>query len=122
MVMDTDQKLLRDYRNAWEAYSRKHTALQCLMESAQPEKSRIESVVLELEKARGAHNAARDRLAKHLSAPLPAGIIEPEESEESHVRSTAQLLWEMAGRPAGTAESDWIRAEHLIRRAAQMSN
>jgi hypothetical protein len=120
--MDTDQKLLQDYRNAWETYSRKHSALQCLMDSVQPEKSRIESVVLELEKARAAHNAARDRLARHLNAPLPAGLNVPAESEESHVRSTAQLLWEMAGRPAGTAESDWFRAEHLIRRAAQTAN
>ena len=120
--MGTNEKLLQDYRNAWETYSRKHADLQCLMDSVKPEKSRIESVVLDLEKARAAHNAARDRLAKHLSAPLPAGLSVPAESEENHVRNTAQLLWEMAGRPAGTAESDWIRAEHLIRCAAQMAN
>jgi hypothetical protein len=120
--MGTDEKLLREYRSAWETYSRKHADLQCLMDSAPPEKSRIESVVLELEKARAAHNAARDRLARHLSTTLPTELLAPVESEERHVRNTAQLLWEMAGRPAGTAESDWIRAEHLIRSAALTTN
>jgi hypothetical protein len=88
------------------------------MDSVQPEKSRIDSVVLELEKARSAHSAARDRLAKHLNANLPFQLMAPE-SEERRVRSTAQLLWEMAGRPDGTAELDWLRAEHLIRAASQ---
>ena len=120
--MGTNEKLLQDYRNAWETYSRKHAALQCLMDSIQPEKSRVDSVILELEKARAAHSAARDRLAKHLSATLPEGPSVPVVSEQNHVRNTAQLLWEMAGRPVGTAESDWFRAEHLIRRAAQMVN
>ncbi|MGD1074160.1 MAG: DUF2934 domain-containing protein [Bryobacteraceae bacterium] len=117
--MEHDQKLWQDYRNAWETYSRKHAALQCLMDSVQPEKSRIDSVVLELEKARSAHGAARDRLAKHLSARLPFQSAVPAESEERRVRSTAQLLWEMSGRPDGTAELDWLRAEHLIRAASQ---
>jgi hypothetical protein len=117
--MEENQKLWQDYRNAWEAYSRKHAVLQCLMDSVQPEKSRIEAVVLELEKARVAHSAARDRLAKVLSVTLPFPSAAPAESEERHVRNTAQLLWEMAGRPDGTAESDWVRAEHLIRSASQ---
>jgi hypothetical protein len=34
------------------------------------------------------------------------------------VRDTAQLLWEFAGKPQGTAECDWHRAEKLVLAAA----
>ncbi len=119
--MEDDGKLWQDYRNAWEAYTRKHAALQCLMDSVHPEKSRIDTVILELERARAAHSAARDRLAMHLNATLPIPLDGPAESE-GRVRSTAQLLWEMAGRPEGTAEGDWLRAEHLVRSATRATN
>jgi hypothetical protein len=120
--MEDDRKLWQEYRNAWETYSLKHASLQCLMDSVQPEKSRIETVVLELERARRAHSAARDRLAGHMNGALPYSSAMLAESAETQVRNTAQLLWEMAGRPEGTAEGDWLRAERLIRSAAQTAN
>lgn len=120
--MEDDQKLWREYRDAWEAYSRKNAGLHCLMDSVQPEKSRIELVIVELERARIEHSAARDRLAKRLSATLPFPYAAPLESAEPRVRNTAQLLWEMAGRPEGTAEGDWLRAEDLIRSASKAAN
>jgi hypothetical protein len=36
---------------------------------------------------------------------------------ENHIRETARLLWEMAGRPEGSAERDWSRAEQLVHAA-----
>jgi hypothetical protein len=37
---------------------------------------------------------------------------------EHHIRDTAQILWELAGRPEGTAECDWREAEELVHKAA----
>ena len=113
--MESESKLWQDYRETWDAYSRSHAVMQTLADSRQPEKPRIEASVIELEKARLAYTAARDRLAKHLHAELPP--VAPAVSHEKRVRGTAQLLWEMAGRPNGTAEGDWLRAERLVQSA-----
>jgi hypothetical protein len=65
------------------------------------------------------HNAARDLLAQNLAGDFAAidlkSIGVP---EQRRVRETAQLLWELAGKPVGTADSDWHRAEHLVRAAS----
>jgi hypothetical protein len=45
---------------------------------------------------------------------LPPGA----DADEHDIRKTAQLLWELAGRPDGTAERDWQRAEQLVHAAA----
>jgi len=113
--MQVDDSLRTAYRATFQEYSIKLDALQCLMSSAAPERDRIESAVLAVEKARIAHNSARDRLARELVRPsLPPGVS----VDEHHVRQTAQLLWELAGRPDGTADCDWSRAEKLVHSAA----
>jgi len=76
--MDVNRELWDEYRRTWEAFT---TTLD--------------------EEARAAHNAARDRLAEHLT------------SREHRVRNTAKMIWEFSGRPEGTAESDWYRAEKV---------
>jgi hypothetical protein len=85
------------------------------MSSGAPDENRIEAALLDVEKARVAHNHARDRLAGELVSPSlpPAASV-----DENHIRNTAQLLWELAGRPDGTAECDWRRAELLVHTAA----
>jgi hypothetical protein len=110
-----DESLRTAYRTTFQEYSSKLRALQCVMSSEARDKSRIEAALLEVEKARVAHNNARDRLAAELvrpSLPPAAGV------DERHIRNTAQLLWELAGRPDGTAECDWRRAEQLVHAAA----
>jgi hypothetical protein len=107
--------LRNTYRATFQQYSSKLDALQCLMSSGAPDKGRIEAALLDVEKARVAHNSARDRLAAELVRPS----LPPSESiDEHHIRQTAQLLWELAGRPDGTAEGDWRRAEQLVHAAA----
>lgn len=113
--MQIDESLRTAYRATFQEYSNKLHALQCVMSSGAPDKGRIEAALLDVEKARVAHNNARDRLAGELvrsSLPPAAGI------DERHIRKTAQLLWELAGRPDGTAECDWRRAEQLVHAAA----
>jgi hypothetical protein len=116
--MQIDVALRNAYRATFQEYSRKLDTLQSLMSASPTDSGRIDAALLEVEQARIAHSAARDRLAKELvRPPLPAATG----NKEHRIRQTARLLWEMAGRPDGTAEHDWRRAEQLVRRAAASS-
>jgi hypothetical protein len=109
-----DDALRNAYRTTFQEYSHKLDALQLLMNAGTSDSGRMEAALLEVEQARIAHNAARDRLAKELvrpASPPAAG------NKEHRIRQTAQLLWEIAGRPDGTAEHDWRRAEQLVHAA-----
>ena len=37
--------------------------------------------------------------------------------DRDRVREIAELRWELAGKPEGTADDDWYRAEEIVRRA-----
>jgi hypothetical protein len=122
--MQIDNALRNAYRATFEDYAHKLEALQSLMNSGTAD-ARMDAAVLEVEQARIAHNAARDRLAKELVRPsLRAAAGSPATgnpatgNSEHHIRQTARLLWELAGRPDGTAEHDWRRAEQLVRSAS----
>jgi hypothetical protein len=115
MTVDAVGVLRNAYRATFQEYSSRLDALQRLMSSEAPDKARIEGALLDVEKARVAHNSARDRLAgKLVRSSLPPGA----DADEHDIRKTAQLLWELAGRPDGTAERDWQRAEQLVHAAA----
>jgi hypothetical protein len=102
------------YRTTFQDYSNKLDALQHLMSSGTADSARMEAALLEVEQARLAHSSARDQLARELvRPPLP-----PAAKPEHNVRATARLLWELAGRPEGTAEQDWRQAEQLVHQAA----
>jgi hypothetical protein len=106
------------YRATFQDYARKLEALQSLLNSGDSDAARMDAALLEVEQARVAHNAARDLLAKELvRPPLPPAAG----SKEQSIRQTARLLWELAGRPDGTAERDWQRAEQLVHRTAASS-
>ena len=57
------------------------------------------------------------RLAYHIVAGK--GILSPL-GHSDDVRAIAELLWESAGRPEGTAAEDWRRAEEIIEKAASL--
>ena len=118
--MKIDEDLRTAYRTAFQEYSSKLEALQCLMSSAAPDRGRSDAAIIEVEKARVAHNYARDRLARELVRPSlkSAAGIDESQVDEQQVRETARLLWEIAGRPEGTAECDWRRAEQLVHAVA----
>jgi hypothetical protein len=102
------------YRQTFQSYAGKLDALQQLMASGDADKAALEAAILEVEKARVAHNCARDRLAAELARPPLPSIA----ADEHRVREAAQLLWELAGRPEGSAEADWQKAEKLVHAAA----
>ena len=76
---------------------------------------------MEVEKARVIYDAYRDALAQQLlPASQRAGLPteDPPEAKTERVKSIAELLWETAGRPEGTADEDWRLAEEIVKRAA----
>jgi len=118
--MSVNGELWNDYRKTWENFSQKLDQLQELAETGNREAAT--AAFLEVEKARLQHNAARDRLAESLSRGIAAAdgkrpVSPAAIREDSRIRETAQRLWEFAGRPEHTAESDWHRAEALVRSA-----
>jgi uncharacterized protein (DUF2267 family) len=109
--------LWNKYRETWEAFSRKLDDLQKVIETG--DRNRAEEALLAVERARVTHNTARDLLAAQLSGEIAAlDNREMAAAEQRRVRQTAQLLWEIAGKPNGTADSDWHRAERLVRSAS----
>jgi hypothetical protein len=110
--MTADRELWNEYRGTWEEFARQLSALQRLMEAG--ERDRIETALLGVERAKMSHNEARDRLAAQLAGEIAAG----KHPDEERVRKTARLLWEFSGKPQGTAEQDWFRAERLVRSTA----
>jgi hypothetical protein len=114
--MGVDRKLWNEYRATWETFSRDLDKLQTCAEGGN--RQLVEEALLEVEKAKSAHNAARDRLAAHLSGRIAAQDAADARSEEQLIREKAQMLWELSGRPQGTAEADWLQAERLVRFAS----
>ena len=83
------------------------------MAASNPEWQAIDRALLELEKARVNYNHQRDVLAQLLlSFPVRRA---PDST--SRVREIAELRWELAGKPEGTDEENWYRAEEIVRRA-----
>jgi hypothetical protein len=111
------------YERAFQEFSDRVRALQCLTSHPSPNAAAISLALLELEKAHWAFDRCRDALAVEL---LPASMrgafrhMEPNSAEvyEDRVRAVAQLLWESVGRLEGTADDDWNRAEQIVRQAA----
>jgi hypothetical protein len=114
--MVANEKLWQEYRATWDAFARELTELQRLVDAG--ERNGVDMAILTVEMARLAHNAARDRLAAHLAGKNAAIDALPQVPEESRVRRTARLIWEFSGKPQGTAEKDWLRAERALRSAA----
>jgi len=68
--MRTDNSARRAYRTAFGEYASKLDALQRLMHSGGPDNGRLEVAMQDVERARQAHNSARDLLAAELAAKV----------------------------------------------------
>ncbi len=83
----------------------------------------VDAALLELEQASIAYKSCRNALAYLLLPPssrdfLSEGPDDPSQLAETRVRRIAELRWEVRGRPEGTANEDWKRAEEIIQRTA----
>ncbi len=118
MVMEVSAEV--EYRSAFEDFSRNAQQVQFLTEHPTGDREAFETALLELEKAHLAYNDARDAFVRSLmpasagAQPNPAGARQ-DHSED--VQAIAELLWAGAGRPTGTAEQDWLRAEAIVKSA-----
>ena len=105
------------YTETFAEYSEKARSLQSLTAEPNPDKAAIDLALLELEKARLAYNTCRDALAAELLRSSIFVACSPRVHSD-RVRTIAGLRWEVAGRPEGTAEEDWRRAEEIVCSAA----
>ena len=107
------------YRTTWEEFVRATNALQDSLIATAPDRARVEVALFEAEKARIAYNAARDLVAAQM-AGLRAAAHPPTQTlpQDGKVRAIARLLWELAGKPDGTALADWLHAERLVQSAS----
>jgi hypothetical protein len=109
----------RAYQRAFHQFSERVRHLQLLTTDPHPNRTAIETALVDVEKARVIYDECRDALARELlpqSRNFP-GTDAPQAVKE-RVKSIAELLWESAGRPEGTADEDWRLAEEIVRRAA----
>ena len=102
-----------DYRNAFTEFARKVRQSQDLMAAPNPDWQAIDRALLELEKARVNYNQHRDVLAQQLLS----FSVKTASDSTSRVREIAELRWELAGKPEGSDEENWYRAEDIVRRS-----
>lgn len=102
------------YRVTFRQYADRLGELQRLTDSGKAGTKDYQAALDAVEAARAAHSHARDCLAKDLMHQTRSAAA----GDEQQIRRTARLIWEFAGRPEGTAERDWHRAEKLVRTAA----
>jgi hypothetical protein len=120
MVMEVSAEV--EYRSAFEDFSRKAQQAQYLAEHPNGDRKAFESALLELERAHLAYNEARDAFVRSMR---PASADEQSNQRQNlnqDVQAIAELLWEGAGRPTGTAEEDWRRAEAIVKSALESSS
>jgi Protein of unknown function (DUF2934) len=106
-----------EYRSAFEDFSRKAQRVQSLTEHPNGDRKAFEAALLDLEKAHLAYNDARDAFVRSLLPASAAAAPNRRQDHSEDVQAIAELLWEGAGRPTGTAEDDWHRAEAIVQRA-----
>jgi hypothetical protein len=113
----------REYRIAFEEFSRQARNFQLLIAQPNRDRAAVDAALFDLEKAHLVYTNRRNMLASQLSsATVNAGSISGKntplpEVNADRIRTIAKLLWEIAGKPEGSAREDWYRAEEIIRRA-----
>jgi len=115
MQLTEKQLLLQSSRDAFGRFERESNRLHIL---GFGDPRRLEDALLRVERARLAYNDARDALAASLMSPgLRAKFLclgPSAANGPDRIKGVAKLFWELAGKPTGTAEDDWYRAERVL--------
>jgi hypothetical protein len=115
------QLLWRAYRDAFRRFDREAARLAKINARASYDPAEAEAALLCLEQARLTCNDTRDTLAAFMmsqAARQAFWAIPAATRQETHrVKGLAELFWELAGKPQGSADDDWYRAERVVRRA-----
>ena len=119
--LSSEQLLWQAYRTAFGQFKREAKRLAEIQATLAFEPSEAEKALSRVEFARMAYNDTRDSLAAYLMrADLRRVFLTlPTSSrrQQARVKSIAELLWELAGKPQGSADDDWYRAERVTRHA-----
>jgi hypothetical protein len=119
--LSSEQLLWQAYRDSFRQFAREANILAEIKHQASHDPAEAEKALVRVEHARLAYNDVRDTLAASLMSPESGRRFRtiPASARRGHarVKNVAELLWELAGRPQGSADDDWYRAERLIRRA-----
>jgi hypothetical protein len=119
--LSNSQPLWQSYRDAFRDFQREAARLADLNSQPKPNTTATESALERLEHARLAYNDVRDSLAASRMSSRDAQLFwtvpGSTRQRREHVKTIAELLWQLSGRPQGSAEDDWYRAERVIRRA-----
>ena len=117
----SDKQLLwQGYRDAFRHFEREANRLAEINGRPLYDAVEAERALLRLEQARLAYNDTRDTLAASM---MPAEVrrklwaIAPAPRYDGRVKDIAELFWELAGKPQGTALDDWYRAERVVKHA-----
>lgn len=106
------------YRQAFENFREKVRSVQNLAAVEIHDQATIDSAVLEMEIAKECYKAARDALFLEMIPSQDRRFVASGDGRnEEDVRELAELLWELEGRPEGSALDDWYRAENIHRRS-----
>jgi hypothetical protein len=115
------QLLWQSYRDAFRQFEREATRLAEINLKHSTNPAETERALERVEHARLAYNDVRDSLAASLLPPQEAqrffAIPSTTRRERSRVKTIAELLWVLNGKPQGSADDDWYRAERVVRRA-----
>src|SRR5262249_32267841 len=120
--LSSEQLLWKAYRDAFRQFEREATTLAEIKSQASYDPTEAEKALLRVEHARLAYDEVRDALAGSMmsqeSKRQLLTIPTSDRHQHARVRSIAELLWELAGKPQGSADDDWYRAERVVRHAA----
>ncbi len=108
----------KDYQLSFQEFAKTVAAVQLLTAQRLVDQTEFARAVVALENARIAYNHARDALAAEILDSLLPVAPYPTQGRQVRTKRIAELLWESAGRPLGTADDDWHRAEQIINRVA----
>jgi hypothetical protein len=115
------QILWQSYREAFRQFEREAVQLSKINAKHSSDPAETEHALACVEQARLAFNETRDALAASMMSPELArffhAVPPAARRERTRVRTIAELLWELNGRPQGSADDDWYRAERVVRYA-----
>jgi len=124
--------LRAEYDAAFDRLRAAHSELQSIRQQLSPDKMAEEAARQRVDQAMDVYRACRTNLADFLISRQPAdfqhrgiwtigtnrrtaGSKDSDPGCGDEVRVLAHRLWEDAGRPMGSAEAHWYRAEELLR-------
>ena len=101
------QILKQEYDSAFRSLAVKARRLQEAKEDASCDETAVREAWHEVDQATAEYQSSRNQLMEFL---LPPGT----RVRKPHIERAAYFLWENAGRPSGTAQEDWHRAQQLV--------